>query len=122
MSKSGKKAHLVLPAVSRVASQVKRWLNGTLQGAVTPEHLQAYCHEFEFRFNRRRSRHRGQLFYRLLSQAVWTPPTGYADLVLIGGAKMTRPTPPPQRRVGPSTLAQPDAGRPWRSAPASLTP
>ena len=76
VSKSGKKAHEVLPAVSRVASQLKRWLGGTLQGAVTPEHLQAYCHEFEFRFNRRRSRHRGQLFYRLLSQAAHTPPTG----------------------------------------------
>ena len=120
VSKSGKKAHEVLPAVSRVASQLKRWLGGTLQGAVAPEHLQAYCHEFEFRFNRRRSRHRGQLFYRLLSQAVQTPPTGYADLVRIGGAKKPRPVPPAQRRVSTATLAQPDAGRPWRSAPASL--
>jgi hypothetical protein len=49
-------AHIHLPAVSRVQSQAKRWLLGTLQGAVEAEHLQDYLHEFEFRFNRRHAR------------------------------------------------------------------
>lgn len=120
VKRSGRPAHESLPAVSRVASQLKRWLAGTMQGAVSPEHLQAYCHEFEFRFNRRHSRHRGQLFYRLLDQAVRTPRTSYRDLVLIGGAKAVTPTPPAGPRGVAPTLAQPDAGRPWRQLPPDL--
>jgi hypothetical protein len=116
VKRSGNPAHVSLPAVSRVAAQFKRWLMGTMQGAVSPEHLQAYAHEFEFRFNRRRSQHRGQLFYRLLEQAVQTPPVGYRDLVLIGGAKSVTPTPPTGPRGVAASLAQPDAGRPWRLA------
>ena len=34
-----------------------------------------------FRFNRRTSNSRGMLFYRLLQQAVVTPPVTYADVV-----------------------------------------
>lgn len=114
VAKSGSKAHVTMPAVSRVAAQLKRWLFGTMQGAVSPEHLQSYCYEFEFRFNRRRSRMRGQLFYRLMSQAVQTSPVPYAGLVLIGGKKPTKPAAPTGTRNVAPTLAQPDAGRPWR--------
>lgn len=39
---SGLPAHVVLPATHRVFSLVKRWVMGTLQGSVAPEHLQAY--------------------------------------------------------------------------------
>src|SRR5436305_4232992 len=73
-------AHVVLPAVHRVASLLKRWLLGTHQGAVSHEHLGYYLDEFAFRFNRRRSRHRGLLFYRLLEQAVTTDPHPYKAL------------------------------------------
>lgn len=119
VAKSGSKAHVTLPAVSRVAAQLKRWLLGTMQGAVSSEHLQSYCYEFEFRFNRRRSRKRGQLFYRLMSQAVQTSPVPYAGLVLIGGKKPTKPVAPTGTRKDTPTLAQPDAGRPWhRQEPA----
>ena len=38
---SGRAAHEVLPAVHRVFSLVKRWLMGTMQGSVSPEHVQA---------------------------------------------------------------------------------
>lgn len=62
---SGLKAHELLPGVHRVASLVKRWLLGTHRGSVEADHLQAYLHEFTFRFNRRRSRARGMLFDRL---------------------------------------------------------
>jgi transposase-like protein len=48
----GTPAHLLFPAVSRVQAQIKRWLDGTLQGAAEPEHLQDYLTEFQFRFNR----------------------------------------------------------------------
>src|SRR6266571_3536179 len=60
----------LLPRVHRVVSLVKRWLMGTHQGAVSHEHLDYYLDEFTFRFNRRSSRSRGKLFYRLAQQAV----------------------------------------------------
>ena len=53
-----------MPRVHRVASLLKRWLLGTHQGAVSEKHLDYYLDEFTFRFNRRRSRARGLLFYR----------------------------------------------------------
>lgn len=111
-------AHVLFPVVSRVQSQAKRWLEGTLQGAAEPEHLQAYLNEFEFRFNRRKARKPGLLFYRLLEQAVHTAPATYTDIA-IGGTRprKTAPALPPGPRGLPQTLAQPDAGRPWRSTP-----
>lgn len=62
------------PRVHRVASLLKRWLLGTHQGAVEHCYLDYYLDEFTFRFNRRSSRSRGKLFYRLLQQAVATAP------------------------------------------------
>jgi len=76
------KGHELLPGVHRVASLVKRWLLGTHQGSFGEDHLQAYLHEFTFRFNRRHSRARGMLFYRLLQQAVETAPTSFKELVV----------------------------------------
>lgn len=81
LSATGDPAHVVMPAVHRVASLLKRWLLGTHQGSVGPEHLQAYLEEFTFRFNRRTSRSRGMLFYRLLEQALASAPVPWADLV-----------------------------------------
>jgi transposase-like protein len=74
-------AHSSLPRVHRVASLIKRWLLGTHQGAVSREHLDYYLDEFTFRFNRRTSRSRGRLFYRLLEQAVAGEPVSYAQMV-----------------------------------------
>jgi transposase-like protein len=74
-------AHVVHPGVHRVASLLKRWLLGTLHGGVSSEHLDAYLNEFTFRFNRRTSRQRGMLFYRLLEQAVITDPVPYKDII-----------------------------------------
>lgn len=71
----------LLPRVHRVASLLKRWLLGTHQGAVSPEHLDYYLDEFTFRFNRRKSRSRGKLFYRLLQQAVQIAPAPYKAIV-----------------------------------------
>ena len=66
LSKTGTRAHLVHPHVHRVASLLKRWLLGTHQGAVRDQHLDAYLDEFVFRFNRRHSRNRGLVFWRLV--------------------------------------------------------
>jgi transposase-like protein len=77
----------LLPRVHRVASLLKRWLLGTHQGAVHAEHLDYYLDEFTFRFNRRKSRSRGKLFYRLLQQAVQIEPAPYHTLV--GGSEST---------------------------------
>ena len=63
-----------LPLAGRVTALLKRWLLGTHQGAVRPAHLDYYLDEFTFRFNRRTSRQRGLLFYRLLQQAVALDP------------------------------------------------
>ena len=74
-------ASTMLPRVHLVVSLLKRWLLGTHQGAVTHAHLDYYLDEFTFRFNRRTSRHRGKLFYRLVQQAVAVTPAPYHSLV-----------------------------------------
>jgi transposase-like protein len=71
----------LMPRVHRVASLLKRWLLGTHQGAVSREHLDYYLDEFTFRFNRRKSRNRGKLFYRLAQQAVVVDPVPYKEMV-----------------------------------------
>lgn len=71
----------LLPRVHLVISLLKRWLMGTLHGAISHEHLDYYLDEFTFRFNRRTSRSRGKLFYRLVQQAVATEPAPYGELI-----------------------------------------
>lgn len=71
----------LLPRCHRVASLLKRWLLGTHQGAVSHRHLAYYLDEFTFRFNRRTSRSRGKLFYRLVQQALQIEPHPYAELI-----------------------------------------
>ena len=71
----------LLPRFHRVAALLQRWLLGTHQGAVAPSHLDYYLDEFTFRFNRRASRSRGLLFYRLLNQAVAIGPVRCEQLV-----------------------------------------
>ena len=80
IAKQSKKSDL-LPHVHIVISLLKRWLLGTHQGSVSPEHMKYYFDEFTFRFNRRTSRYRGKLFYRLIQQAVAIPPVSYNEIV-----------------------------------------
>ena len=75
-----RKASKVLPRVHKAASLLKRWLMGTHQGAVSREQLDHYLDEFTFRFNRRTSRFRGKLFYRLLQNAVAIDPAPFETL------------------------------------------
>ena len=105
----------LLPAVHRVASLTKRWLLGTHQGAVDKDHLPGYLDEFVFRFNRRRSRSRGLVFYRVLTLAVSHDPVRYRDL--IARKRPAKPAQvPPRTRGKPPSLERPPADRPWRSA------
>jgi len=78
---TGALAHEVMPQTHRVASLLKRWLAGTHQGGVQIHQLDYYLDEFTFRFNRRTSRSRGLLFYRLMQHAVEIHPVPYRYLV-----------------------------------------
>ncbi len=71
----------LLPHVHQVVGLLKTWLAGTLHGAASHEHLDYYLDEFTFRFNRRTSRSRGKLFYRLAQQAVQVDPVPYQAMV-----------------------------------------
>jgi len=82
----------MLPRVHRVISLLKRWLMGTHQGAIGQAHLDDYLDDFTFRFNRRKSKSRGKLFYRLAQQAVQLGAVPFASLVkpqpvVAGGVK-----------------------------------
>ena len=70
----------LLPRVHRVTSLLKRWLMGMHQGVLTREKLDSYLEDFTFRFNRRTSRDRWKLFYKLVAQAVTIEPAPYARL------------------------------------------
>jgi len=109
----GENSTELLPAVHRVASLTKRWLLGTHQGAVDAAHLGNYLNEFVFRFNRRHSRSRGMLFYRVLELAVAHDPVRYQDLVATKRPRKVPPT-PPKSRGNPPSLDRPLANRPWR--------
>jgi len=111
----GPQAAKLLPGVHRVASLAKRWLLGTHQGSADDAHLASYLGEFVFRFNRRRSRSRGLVFYRVLELAVAHEPVRYRDLVLNPQPKKNPPRPPGARGKPPS-LERPPAKRPWRAA------
>jgi transposase-like protein len=81
IKRSKKKASELLPRVHRVFSLLKRWLMGTHQGAISHKHLAYYLDEFTFRFNRRRSKSRGKLFFRLAQQAIAVDPISYDEIV-----------------------------------------
>lgn len=99
-------AHLVF-------SLVKRWVLGTLQGSVSPRHLQASCDEWVFRCNRRRSRSRGLLLSRLISQAADGDPLTYRDLRKAGRTRPAPPAPPALPSL-PCSFDLGDVGLPWR--------
>ena len=102
-------AHVLMPGVHRVASLLKRWLLGTHQGSVGPEHLDAYLNEFTFRFNRRGSRRRGLLF---LPTARASDPRRPNHLPQPDRQPTARaPTAALPKRSPPSPAAE----RPWRT-------
>jgi hypothetical protein len=71
----------VMAGPHMVSSLLKRWTAGTLHYRLSYQHMPYYLDEFTFRFNRRNSRARGLLFYRLLQQAVDTDPHPLKELI-----------------------------------------
>jgi hypothetical protein len=71
-------AHIVLPWVHRVFSNLKVWALGVYHG-LRRRHLQSYLDEFVFRFNRRRTRHAA--FRSLLGIAAGHAPLSYKMLI-----------------------------------------
>ena len=71
-------AHVVLPWIHRVFSNLKTWALGVYHG-LRKKHLQAYLDEFVFRFNRRRTRHAA--FRSLLGIGVALKPATYNMLI-----------------------------------------
>jgi transposase-like protein len=114
-SARGEDPGALLPGVHRIASLAKRWLLGTHQGAVDAAHLPSYLNEFVFRFNRRRSRSRGMVFYRVLELAAGHEPVRYRNITAGNKPRKTSPVPPATRGHPPS-LDRVTAGRPWRAA------
>lgn len=106
-------AHVSMQAVHRVASLFKRSLLNAYQ-SYPQLHLQAYCDEWAFRFNQRSSRHRGQLFLRLLENAVECGPLEYSAITL--GTKPRSVNPTISGRLGiVNTPIVNDSIRPWRT-------
>jgi hypothetical protein len=71
-------AHVVLPWVHRIFSNLKVWALGVYHG-LRRRHLQSYLDEFVFRFNRRRTRHAA--FRSLLGIAAGHQPITYKMLI-----------------------------------------
>jgi transposase-like protein len=85
-----KEVSALLPRVHLVAALLKRWLASRHRSGVSREHLPYYLDEFTFRFNRRKSKSQGKLFFHLVKQAVNTGPATYAHIVkLPRGQKAT---------------------------------
>lgn len=81
ISSTGDPAHVSMPGAHRVAALVKRWLLGTHHGSFSQYQLDFYLDEYTFRFNRRTSRSRGLLFYRLIEQTANHNPAPYNSLI-----------------------------------------
>ncbi len=81
LSDSGNPAHVAMPCVPRIAALLNRRLLGVHHGAANAKQLDHYLDKYTFRFNRRTSRSRRMLFYRLLQQAVATASTPHRQLV-----------------------------------------
>lgn len=111
-------AHESLPAVHRLFALAKRTIEGPYQGSGTIEHLPEYLDEFIFRFNRRKSRHRGLVFMRLLHRALAGEPVTYRDLMPVPRAKATPPQGVAGPRSKPGSLTIEAHYRPWRAIPS----
>lgn len=60
---------------------LKRWWLGTYHGSIGSRHMQVYLEEFQFRFNRRKTRGVGRLASRLLHLAITSAPISEAQLL-----------------------------------------
>lgn len=78
---SGERASEELPHVHRAFSLLKRVFLGTYQGSVGEKHMTGYLQEFEFRFNRRRSKYRTRITAWLLRLAIAARPITQREII-----------------------------------------
>src|ERR1039458_6936687 len=100
----------LMPRVHRVVSLLKRWLMGTHQGAVSHKHLDYYLDECTFRFNRRKSKSRGKLFFRLVQQAVAIDPVPLDTIIHPGAKVQIRPQHIVAHSAQPQSSRYPSSG------------
>lgn len=81
IKRSGRTSSVLLPGVHSVASHLDGWWLGTHHGAIRHRHLDAYLDEFAFRFNRRNSKGRDLLFYRLVEGSIAVGPAPFPSIV-----------------------------------------
>ncbi len=117
----GTKASELLLGVHRIASLVDAGCSATHQGAVNESHLSLYLDEFVFRFNRRHSRSRGMVFYRVIELAAGHDPGRYSELILNPRTTPTLRTPPATHRQLAS-FDRPPANRAQCSGPCQEPP
>lgn len=85
-----KTASQKFPCIHRVFSLFKRVISGTYHGSWSKKYAPMYCEEFDFRFNRRRSKSRVHLFRRVIEHGVLRPPR----LHLVKGLRHEGPVTP----------------------------
>jgi len=79
-----KKRHIRVDPLSfahLTMSLAKRWWIGTYHGSPSRRHLQAYLDEFEFRFNRRKTKGTGRIVSRVLQNLVTAGRMTYASII-----------------------------------------
>jgi len=85
----------------RECTASRPWPNGgcfpPTKGRCTFEHLPGYLTSSAFGFNRRRSRSRGLVFYRVLQLAIGHDPVRYQQLIARSKPKTIRSAPPGSR-------------------------
>ncbi len=80
-----------MPASTGAFKMIFIGLLGTRQGSVSQKHLDYYLDEFTFRFNRRSSKSRRNLSYRLILHAVQIGPAPYRQLAAAKQERGRRP-------------------------------
>lgn len=70
IGQNARKASQKFPRIHRLFSLFQRLILSTYMGSVSGKYLPAYCNEYAFRFNRRRSGSRTLLLQRVLENAV----------------------------------------------------
>ena len=105
-----------MPVESPVRGDVHAGFGGRVGETDQPKGWhRASARPYTFRFNRRRSRSRGLVFYRVLELAVAHKPVRYREIVANPSPGKAR-RPPPGTRGRPPTLQRRRARRPWRRA------
>ena len=70
VSASPAPAHVYLPVIHSAASNLNSWLEGGIRRTPSEQHFPYYLAEYAYRFNHRRVKNRGLIFYRLIEETL----------------------------------------------------